>query len=422
MTYLESNLLAQSYYAKVIKFEDGRFKDLYKNLISNYDKILEEGKDVNNIDYKIKTLKEQIQAIMKEKDLGAYTASDFIGKMAKLDYLEKQKIIQDKKRKEEDCVKETFGGLNLDDIRKPKTQQELIDERNERLAILYNLKSNGKIDQEEYIKNIVAVRRVYERSIKTALVEDLKKVDINNKQHLRKFKNLLQRIKNVFKIGKPTADIENEIGKSSLIKELAVKALSDAGDNLISKDSEIQTNEGFECLTDAVAIKNTIADVKLSDKTEEIVSDFFNEKIITAVKTAHQELTYDGKEVLHTAEENKEMSSNKLLNERFSFTTITHNNGRIKNLDYIKVKQNEMENYFIKNFKHINKTTGNLKEGINVEHVFEDAEVNKAYKEIQSMFKVQKESLGRNERAEKELDVKTQEVQNIRKQNNQHNV
>ena len=246
--------------------ENGRFKDLYKNLTAKYDKKFEAGEKVNNIDYKIKNLKEKLQSIMKEKDLGAYTASDFIGKIAELDYLEKVKVIQDKKQKEEDCVKETFGELNLDDIKKPKAQQELIDERNELLAILFNLRNSGKMHEDEYIKNVVAIRRVYERSIKTALVEDVKKVDINNKQHLRKFKNLLQRIKNVFKIGKPTADIETEIGKSSLIKEFAVKALSDAGENLISKDSEMQTKEGFECLTDAVAIKNTIADVKLSDK------------------------------------------------------------------------------------------------------------------------------------------------------------
>ena len=66
MTYLEGNLLAQSYYFKAIQFEDGRFKDLYKNLTANYDKKLEESEDINNIDYKIETLKEQLHAIMMD--------------------------------------------------------------------------------------------------------------------------------------------------------------------------------------------------------------------------------------------------------------------------------------------------------------------------------------------------------------------
>lgn len=434
MTYLETNLLAQDYYYKTIKVQNGRFKELYKETNSYYDKKFEEGNFVNNVDYKIKKVKETLNDYLKSGfDINAdYKNSDFISKMAELNYLEKSKQKQERMQKEEDLITETFGEFSEPVHSKnqrisrvkgaSKSSKELIKERNERLAILYKLREDNKLNDDTFTRKVIAVRRFYERDVQSQLVVEAKSLEVNtnNKSSLLKLKQLLKNIKNIFKIGKPISNIDNQVATETINKEFAALALSEVGSILIDSDNNVKVSEAIECLKDANSIKASIPDIKLSAETNKIVDAFYEERLHNADKTAYKTVykNDDGSyRVEYTAEQNAERKKDTITRERFSFSSALNKYNGTKTEQQVQDNETDMLNYMIKNYKHTRKMSGNFKDGIQVEYIFEDAKVQKSYLELQSMFKYQKSMLELNSQANKELETKSNDVATNLEQN-----
>lgn len=460
MTYLETNLLAQDYYYKIINVKDGKYKDLYKSNYkayeSNYAALVRIFGHVNGVDSDIEKTKNLLNYYLKDylkngfDGTVGYNESDFVIQMAHLDALENFKAKQEQeqrqeqereqkfeqeqeqKRKEEDTIKKTYGEydtvhrkpfkkLGITSVKiTPKSSEELINERDERLAILYKLKRNNKLDEKEFVKNVVSVRRVYDRDIQSKLVVEAQNLDVKNKSNLQKLKQLLKNIKNVFKLGKPISNIENEVGKPTTNKEFASLALAEVGSILFDSDNEKKVAEAIDCLKDANSIKASIPDIKLSAETNKIVDDFYKEKLLIADKTAHKDI-YRNKDgsyrVERTEEQNAEIKKDWITRARFSFSSALNKFNETKTKQQVQDNETDMLNYMIKNYKHTRKVSGSFNDGIQVEYIFEDAKVQKSYLELQSMFKYQKSMIDLNTQADKELETKSNDVATNLEQN-----
>ena len=331
-----------------------------KNGIDSYENLI----DPNDVDVQIKKIKSELTEKINNNVTTKYQGESFLNSLAKLRALEAQKEKLNKIEKEEDCVKDLFGDYITDKVEsKKKTNksvEELNNERNERLAILYKMKNNHKIDDEEFVKGVVAIRRCYDRAIKDQTIIEAKQMD--NVKTPKKLKDFFAKIKSAFKFGK-IEKVEENKNQNFVQDNNALLALGLTADMLIEMGGKTMMQEVGEISATSVEIASKNQNSTISKDADIILSQMIEKEV----------------ENKNTSLEEKENYSKILQNQKIALTSPLNKRGEPKSKEEIERKFLGIENFLLQNNKHKKVATGNLKDGINVEIKFEDEKINAVY-------------------------------------------
>lgn len=185
----------------------------------------EYGELTYQIDSQFNDLSNAISEI-ENGNIGTYTASDFIKCLVYYqDLLNKRDLIE-RNQQEKETVKKIFGSFDNYTFDKPsgknkggareKTVEELEQERNERLAMLGELRANGEISNQQFLDGAMSLRHVYERETQNKQVNDIVKQENEIKKNPSVIRKFTDKLKRLFKTEKSktaqtTPGYENEL-------------------------------------------------------------------------------------------------------------------------------------------------------------------------------------------------------------------
>lgn len=216
-----------------------------------------------------------------------YDLSDFINQLVKHQYLLEKHDSIHKNKEEIDVVKKYFGNYDAyareNGYFRAKTFDELEYERNERLAMLGELKAQGKISDIDFLEAVISVRRVYGREMQDEVVNDV----LSNENQIQKkpsfLKRFVNKIKKAFKINSgKTQEISqaeaNKINyKKELINTMAFEVLNNASLMLENSDNEEYKQESINMFNDLVDIKTNSFSIEKTKELDSVRGEIFQE-------------------------------------------------------------------------------------------------------------------------------------------------
>ena len=325
--------------------------------------------DLYQLNREINYLKQEIDTIISNNLIDNYNVSGFLQYIVRLKNLEDKKLKLTPVKKQTERVENLFGPIK--DTKKvvgkkgeqfvKKTTDELIMERNERFAVLNELYSTGKMREEEFINNVVAVRKCYKRVIDEKVLEETElfsQEPTAKGKAKEKITGVIKKVKKVFKIGKPEPDLQEELqqdmAKKTVINEGASQALIKVHDILRESNSEKAIEESQSCFEELLSIHGTIPHLYTSVNLTEELRDLFKGDLRAFV---------DSTKVVKNGYGLKVKTKKEISNEMINFT-----------------------NHMMKKYKHIKKTNFNEKGQLAMEVLFEDNKVQAIYDEAMEMY------------------------------------
>lgn len=254
-----------------------QYFDLTQNYSNNQLQFLE-----STLKTKLSSLKHALEIAQESVD--NYSVSNLIYKLKEYNDYEKSLENVKKSNNELNSVISMFNNFEttkteFKDKKKivsNKSSQELIEERNERLAILNKLYDNKKLSDTEFEKMVLSVRRVYQREIenqvKNELIESSQPLTL--KQRLTKtvkdkVKLAINKLAHVLKLNTKNNEIENANFdcKKYIINQNAEQALSRVQDIIIDKEDTNKPTVQAEI----VNINNTILEISKLNNEDVVV-------------------------------------------------------------------------------------------------------------------------------------------------------
>ena len=270
-------------------FDNARKKNAEYNKDYNLDYILKQkeyyenfystalnGKTSNEIDRELQYVKDSITAILENEQTGNYHFSGMIQYIERLKILEAKRaqvfaaeeevrLESEKVQRNRNEVVETFGGFserkrvdgkNGNFTMVSKTPAELTAERDERLAILEQMRKSRMISTEDFARKVVAVQQTYKPAIEKSLLEEAQTLAQKEAEDSKLINRVKSKIKNAFNFGKKVpcvdeADLQDP--KKAYVQREAMSSLVEA--RRILGDGA----EAMECFGEAMNIGQSIA-------------------------------------------------------------------------------------------------------------------------------------------------------------------
>jgi len=364
--YLGKEKDVVGYLADKTRYYEDYYEERYKfDANKNYRE-----SDLYQLNREINYLKEEIDKIISNNLTDNYNVSAFLQYIARLKKLEDKKLQLTKVKNQIERVENLFGAIKSTKkvIGKKgeeftaKTSEELTLERNERLAVLNEMYSTGKMSEEEFLNNVVAVRKCYKRVIEERIIEETElfsKEPTVKEKAKEKFVDVIRKVKKVFKIGTPAPDLQEELkqdyAKKTVINEGACQALIKVKDILFNSQSEKAIDESNACFEEIVSIHGTIPHLYTSEDLNKELADMYKGNIRAFADST--KVTTNGYGL-------KVKSKKEISNEMIGFT-----------------------NHMMKKYKNIKKMNFNEKGQMEQRIIFEDNKVQAIYDEAMEMYK-----------------------------------
>ena len=364
--YLGKGQDVVGYMADKTKYYEKYYEERYKfDANKNYRE-----SDLYKINVEINRLKKYIEEIISNNLTDNYNVSSFLQYIVRLKKLEDKKLQFSKVKNQTERVENLFGAINSTkkvvgkkgEQFTPKTSEELTLERNERLAVLNEMYSTGKMREEEFLNNVVAVRKCYKRVIEERVIEE---TELANKEPTttdklkEKLSSVIKKVKKTFKIGTPEPDLQEELNKDyakkAVINEGALHALLKVKDFLSSSQSEKGIEECRECFEEAIDISGTIPHIFVSKNLESELFEINKDSVKALIEST--KCVSDGYGL-------KVKTKKTITNEMLGFT-----------------------NHMLKKYKNIKKMNFNEKGQMEQQIIFEDSKAQAIYDEAMEMYK-----------------------------------
>lgn len=354
------------YLADKTRYYDDYYEERYKfDINKNYRK-----SDLYQLNREINYVKEEIDKIISNNLTDNYNVSGFLQYIARLKKLEDKKLQLTKVKNQTERVENLFGAIKSTKkvIGKKgeeftgKTSEELTLERNERLAVLNELYSTGKMNEEEFLNNVVAVRKCYKRVIEERVIEEtelVSKETTTTDKLKEKLSGVIKKVKKTFKIGKPEPDLQEELqqdyAKKTVINEGACQALIKAKDLLANSHTEKAIEESNACFEEAIDVSGTIPHMFVSENLERELFEINKDSVKGLI---------DSTKCVKNGYGLKVKTKKEISNEMIGFT-----------------------NHMMKKYKNIKKMNFNEKGQMEQQIIFEDNKVQAIYDEAMEMYK-----------------------------------
>ena len=247
-------------------------KEYYENFYST----ALNGKTSNEIDRELQYVKDSITEIIENEQTGNYHFSAMVQFIERLKILEAKRaqvfaaeeevrFEQEKVQRNRNEVVETFGGFserkrvdgkNGNFTMVPKTPAELTAERDERLAILEQMRKSRMISAEDFARKVVAVQQTYKPAIENSLLVEAQALAKKEAEDSKLINRVKSKIKNIFNFGEKVpcvdeADLQDP--KKAYVQREAMSSLVEA--RRILGDGA----EAMECFGEAMNIGQSIA-------------------------------------------------------------------------------------------------------------------------------------------------------------------
>lgn len=235
---------------------------------------------------------------MNSNEMNPYYMTDFLNRYARLREMETQYKTVKKSVERQEMVENLFGSYTTVKERdksgreKYKSSQELIAERNERLAILGDLyNKEHSFSKEQYLENIVAVVNCYHIDTQKALDREIAEMvnqndsqpsgfnklvgDVVNKIS-NPFKKLIGTVKNFMHIGESVPTVEDKDlvdAKKNFDGHQALKVLGEASEMMAEYNLESQE----KLINEALAQTQDTPEVHNPD-VQSLIAEMYNKK------------------------------------------------------------------------------------------------------------------------------------------------
>lgn len=372
------------YYEERYKFDENK----------NYQK-----SDLYQINSEIIRVKKYIEEVILNNLTDNYHVSNFLQNIVRLKKLEEQKQKFEKVKRQTERVENLFGPIktkNRIDSKKGfkyeyRSSFELTEDRNARFAVLNELYATGKMEESEFINNVVAVRKCYEREIQNASVMEAYRILEEQKELVKptvklknKIKDCISRVKKAFKIGKVEVlneEIKDNFAKKSVVNLGAFEALNSVRELLNKSQDGKAIDESNACFEESVAVLGECPVFILSNEAEKEFAKML-----------------EGKTAIHKA------------NARELVRSV---NGKVKVRQKSEITSDEVDflNYLTKKYKYVKNLTINEKGQMTQTIQFEDEKVQKIYEEVMSMFSTMRKNIENCATTQERIEDKASKIE-----------
>ena len=291
-SYFESARHQDSYFNKhynieYIKEKQKQYEDFYSKTLA--------GKSSNDIDKELEAIREYITQILDGNKTDNYNFSSMIQYVERLKILETKRdqifateeetrIREEEVKQNKNEVIQTFGDFKTEKrvdknngnfSMEQRTSHELTAERDERLAVLEQMRKNNMISPEDFARKVVAVQATYKPAIETSVLkeaEDLAKKEIEDAKLVNRVKS---KIKNIFNFGKKEPSIDEsdlKDPKNAFVQREAMNSLVEA-ERILEDGDKSQA-----CLDEAINIGQNIA-FKNNPSVLGVLAEYAQEKV-----------------------------------------------------------------------------------------------------------------------------------------------
>lgn len=332
---------------------------------------------------------------MNSNEMNPYYMTDFLNRYARLREMETQYKTVKKSVERQEMVENLFGSYTTVKERdksgreKYKSSQELIAERNERLAILGDLyNKEHSFSKEQYLENIVAVVNCYHIDTQKALDREVAEMvnqndsqpsgfnklvgDVVNKIS-NPFKKLIGTVKNFMHIGESVPTVEDKDlvdAKKNFDGHQALKVLGEASEMMAEYNLESQE----KLINEALAQTQDTPEVHNPD-VESLIVEMYNKKFEMLEKK------YNG----NYENEDFKFEVQKLDKAEKGVLSPFGGYG-LKSPEQISRERLEIQNYLIDKYKPEMKGRFDEVHGLVMEYQFNDLEGQKLYEEVNKTF------------------------------------
>lgn len=328
-------------------------------------------------------LKSAMQAYREAPD-NSYRLTNFLYQLHNYRMLKADKEKIERVVKDREIVSEMFGNFTTDKqvkkgskvVMEYKSSQELLNERNDRLAMLNQMHVNGDISDAEFAKSVVAVRRTYDRNIETQTVREVNAEALAHQQEntvgeklKSKAKGIFAKVAKVFKIDvENVKDVEVANEQDDLERQIidrnAAQALGKAAD-ILAQNNDLSKDAVIDEITE------------LTKDGGEIMKSQSNEIDLTKIA---QEI-YKNQILNAKTEGDKEYYRNRIVN--FGQVLVANTNGEISVNRNLESQKEEFKSYMWRTYE----TKQEFKDGISIPIVsFKDEAIEKFYRDTMRQF------------------------------------
>ncbi len=335
--------------------------------------------------------------------VNGYHVTKFMNEYARLREMETRYKTIKKSVERQEMVEHLFGDYTTFKKDKngkaiPKSSQDLIAERNERLAMIGDLYHREQLfSKEQYLENIAAVVNCYHMDTQTALDREVAEManqptgfnkfmgDTVNKIS-NPFKKLVGTVKNFMRIGEPVSTVEDKDladAKRNLDCHQALEVLGEASDMMGEFNEDSQKK-----LIDETLIQTQDTPEIHNPSMEALVAEVYDAKYKALEKKYKGDLE----------NENFQSEAKSLKNEEKCALSPFNSYGILKDPEWIKQERSAIDNYLLKNYKHTFKQLPSENGSFAGSFVFEDPKIQSVYEEFTKTFNTiegQREDLGK---------------------------
>lgn len=244
---------------------------------------------------------------IEEGHIDNYSASDFIKYLVTYQDLLKKRDLIERNQQEKATVKKNFSNYdsytydqssseNKQRGYRAKTVEELEQERNERLAMLGELRASGEINNQQFLEGVISLRRVYEREMQDKQVNDIIEQENGIKKNPSTLRKFTDKLKKLFKIKKGKIAQTSPTQEKNLINRNAKEALiyaynlleADSGITLIKPtqsaagiDVDYQTiyqKERIDLINESIDITSSSFQIDHTNELTDVMCSLYNEE------------------------------------------------------------------------------------------------------------------------------------------------
>lgn len=351
-------------------------------------------KSSNEIDKELDTIRGYITSVLDNELTDNYSFSGMIQYVTRLKILEAKRdqvfaaeeeirIKEAQAKQNRNEVVQTFGdfqtekrvdGKNGNFTMAQKSSTELTAERDERLAVLEQMRKSKMLSPEEFAKKVVAVQQTYKPAIETSLLkeaEDLAKKEIEDAKLINRVKS---KIKNIFNFGKKEPSIDEADLKDpqkAFVQKEALSSLVEA-ERILGDGSEAQA-----CLDEAMNIGESIT-VEHNPEVLGILSEYAQAKLEEIEEKYAEDPNRD------TYIELQEQS-NRCLGEVTNYSE-TMGGTVVRDEADLKREKFEISNFMLGKFEHETIQTLGTDGPIIEKHIFKNPDDERVYNEVMNYY------------------------------------
>lgn len=319
------------------------------------------------------SLKSAMEAYMEAPDT-SYRLTNFLYQLHYYKMIKSDKEQIERVVKEQEKVVELFGdfapqkqvkqGSKI--VSEYKSSEELINERNDRLAMLNQMHVNGDISDKELEKGVVYVRRTYNRNIENQTLREVSEQGLEQQKEntigekiKAKAKSIISKVSKAFKINVENVEIKNEQVdlERQIIDRNAAQSLGKVAD-ILAQNNDLSHPAVLDEITELG--KDSIEIIKAQSNgigLTKIAQGIYNSRLLNAKN-----------------EEDKEYYRNKIVN--FGEVLVADRNGEIIPNTNIESQKQAFDEYMWKTYE----TKYEFKPGLSIPIAsFKDENIEKFY-------------------------------------------